>query len=206
LGRYLQSDPIGLNGGVSTYGYADANPVASVDPLGLTTSVDVTCAHDPDFCAELFAQMAENSASLSGSECLQDEVAELAEAMKDVAVVATVATAARILAAAVPKVGTEIVQRAMSRAELEATQASNLLRGGRGGTHHVSDAVNSSATRAQQRLALAQRPEVRVTLEVPAGRFSAPSRVKSNFNMPGGGSERTATGDIPVRIIQIDDY
>jgi hypothetical protein len=98
------------------------------------------------------------------------------------------------------------VQRAMSCAEREATQATGMVRGGRSGTHYVSDAVNSDPLRARQRLALGQTPEVKVTMEVPEGAFSPPSRISPLNNMPGGGMERTATGEVPATIVRIDEY
>ncbi|WP_375136032.1 RHS repeat-associated core domain-containing protein [Nitrosomonas oligotropha] len=35
IGRYLESDPIGLMGGLKTFGYGELNPLSNIDAEGL---------------------------------------------------------------------------------------------------------------------------------------------------------------------------
>jgi len=205
IGRFMGYDPVGFVEGspqsFNRYAYGNNNPYKFVDPDG-----EFPLA--PFLVAALFVAdiaLTANHRNEPGDDSIRP-VGEAAGLGAAGPALAPLKHSKRVSNAS--KGGAETVQRAMSRAELEAIQNSGTLsRGGRLGDHHVSDAVNSSANRARQRLALPQTPEVRATLEVPKGVFSSPSKVKPANSMPGGGLERTAPGNlnIPAKIKRVDD-
>jgi RHS repeat-associated protein len=58
IGRYVQSDPIGIEGGLNTYLYVEADPLGRIDPDGkqsLPASVARVCARSPKVCRALLA-------------------------------------------------------------------------------------------------------------------------------------------------------
>ncbi|WP_394352476.1 RHS repeat-associated core domain-containing protein [Metapseudomonas otitidis] len=52
-GRYVESDPIGLKGGLNTFGYVYSNPIANIDLLGLDTINVGGSLHGPGFLSWL---------------------------------------------------------------------------------------------------------------------------------------------------------
>ena len=53
LGRYIQNDPIGLNGGLNRYGYVGQSPLNASDSLGLLPdSLGMQCARNPQWCQD----------------------------------------------------------------------------------------------------------------------------------------------------------
>jgi len=127
MGRFISEDPVGFAGGQNNfYGYVDGNPTNYRDPSGLfLTSVDAVCMQAPQFCAEIFGDIARSEGTILsklGAPCAEQAGEAVGNLFDTLGKMAMIAPAAGIAGGAAK--GTVRVGRWMSEAELTAMQQS----------------------------------------------------------------------------------
>jgi hypothetical protein len=123
-----------------------------VDPQGLfLTTVDATCMQDPQFCAEIFGDIAHGEAGVQkvlGNACAAQNADAAADLFKSLGKVAMVAPVAGGLAGALAETAvkeTTRVGRWMSRTEYDAMIGSGRVQESFSGTTHVASPADASA-------------------------------------------------------------
>jgi RHS repeat-associated protein len=226
--RFLTRDPTGYQAGPNLYAYCEGNPITRCDPEGTDTiqkfqdqsqmalgKLDGVSAA-PAIHRQHVAFDAERDRTVNGCMFAAQFVPVFGEAEKGIAAIGTAVKASELAASALlglcakkeagacAQTGLEFVGRWMSKAELESTGATGLVRGGRIGRNYVTDVGYFSrfdARLAREQLALPQTPEVYAILEVPKGAFPEATIAEPRYSMPGGGPERWTVGNIPARVI-----
>ncbi len=95
--------------------------------------------------------------------------------------------------------------RYMSQKEADAVQNTGKLRGGNPGDTYWTDSRFKSASKAQDRLSLPNKPEVRMEFEIknnPSIQNNG-TKVKPNYGGRGGGKEYMSQNPVEVEVINV---
>lgn len=213
---------------LNLYGYVSNNPLrqrdpdghhqvcgaqtSSTDPTTGTVTVNANCHDEPDwwdFPGWAFTGLANLMLKGHETQGLKQMAygygGEIVTGLVAGEVIQGVGTVVRSAG------GKVVVERVMSLAELESTEATGLLKGGRGGTlgnpNYMTDAAPDTVAGAKADLALPGTPSVKVTMELdtsgPGAALGESSQVKADFGQPGGGTERLAIGQMPAKILSV---
>jgi RHS repeat-associated protein len=68
-GRYVTSDPIGIDGGLNRYAYATNDPVNAIDPFGLQWGGRGDCAYYDALCEQTTSEGRRDSYACAAAEC-----------------------------------------------------------------------------------------------------------------------------------------
>jgi RHS repeat-associated protein len=219
IGRFMSVDPARFDEtnihSFNRYAYANNNPYKFVDPDGANA---VTAFGGLLYeTGQFLTGNGFNGSRILGA--LKDGYngegegfaqATIGDATTFVPVGAVVGSVARlgklVKAAKVAKSG-QVFERVVSKAELEATQKTGLLRGGRDGENFFTNSASLDAKRAQQRLGLDGplrdariRFRIKNNVEVTGPRSAVPGRTGT----AGGGREFSTNGRTEIDILRID--